>query len=298
MSESSTGYKSGIVSVVGRPNVGKSTLVNALVGKDIAIASAHPHTTRRAVRAILNGDNYQLVFTDTPGIHKPSSPLSEQMNEQAYDSLDDVDVIIFVIDAKGNIGKGDTYIAEKLKNRENVIVVINKCDVLNDANKIASVLAAAQELLPNAITYVPVSSFTSKNTHILLEELVNRMPSGPAFFGTDVISDMNDKQLVAEMYREQLLHKLREELPQSVTVIANEEEQDGEKRYFSLRVVVSKKSQKPIVIGKNGSMLEEVGTKARKRLEKILGCPLIIKAKVDVEENWQAKADNLDSYYF
>lgn len=291
-------FKSGVVAVIGRPNVGKSTLINALVGQDLTIASAHPHTTRRQIRAIYNDSHHQIVFVDTPGIHKPSHALSEKMNEHAYDALSGVDIVIFVLDAAAGIGKGDLYIAEKLQNVDNVVIALNKCDVINDPAKIAAALSQVSDMMDKETEIFPLSSFTSKNVHLLKEKLLSELEEGPALFDTTSRSDMTDEQIIAEMYREQLLHKLKQELPQSVAVIAQEEEHDSSKRYFSVKVIVNKSSHKPIIIGKNGIMLEEVGTKARKRIEKILGEPLILKAKVVVDENWHSKGDNIDSYYF
>lgn len=290
-------FKSGIISVVGRPNVGKSTLINALVGTDISIASSHPHTTRRQIRAIYNDESTQMIFVDTPGIHKPHSALSDRMNEAAYNSLEGVDIVIFVLDASGPVGKGDAFIAEHVSKHKKLYVVVNKCDVAKDETKIAEILQNANQLLPNAKAIIPVSAFTSKNIHLLFNELISELEVGPAFFDVNALSDMTDEQLVAEMYREQLLHRLRQELPQSVAVVAKEEEPIGDKRHFELRVIVAKSSHKPMVIGKKGSMIEVVGTKARVRLEKILGSELVIKARVDVDEQWQSRGETLDSYY-
>ena len=280
----------GMVAVVGRPNVGKSTLVNALVGKDLSITSRHSHTTRTQVRAIANGDNFQIVFVDTPGIHKPKFQNSIQLNDAAYDALDGVDLVVGVFDGSSSIGKGDSFIAERLASCKNVFVVINKCD---SARSIELVAQRAQELsilVPNANAIFIASAFTGKNVAMIKKEIINSLEPGPKFFDTNIEIDMSDEKIVAEMYRESLIRLLKEELPQEIGVFATEspELSKADKRYFDVKIFVSKNSHKPIVIGKSGSMLEASGSAARKRIQTILGCNVTLKTKVAVDENWQS----------
>lgn len=290
--------KSGLVSVVGRPNVGKSSLVNALVDHEISITSVHPHTTRTQIRAIDNAENYQIVYVDTPGIHKPKTSFGEKMNDVAYDSLAGVDIIIAVFDATKKIGTGDKYVAEQLAGKENVFVVLNKCDVLQNVTAIAARAQEVSALLPDAQHIFVVSAFTKKNVHLVKSEILNALPAGVALFEQDRMTDMSDQTLVSEIYREQLIRKLKEELPQGLTVVAVEEESEGSKREFNVNVIVSSKSHKPIVIGKAGSMLENVGTLARAKIEALLGEPIILRVHVDIDENWQSKTEYLNQYFF
>ena len=290
--------KSGLVSVVGRPNVGKSSLVNALVDHEISITSVHPHTTRTQIRAIDNAENYQIVYVDTPGIHKPKTSFGEKMNDVAYDALAGVDLIIAVFDAAKKIGPGDRYVAEQLTDKDNVFVVLNKCDVLKNVAAIAVRAQEVSDLLPDAQHVFMTSAFTKKNVHLVKAEILSSLPAGAALFEQDRMTDMSDQTLVSEIYREQLIRKLKDELPQGLTVVAIEEESEGSKREFNVKVIVSSKSHKPIVIGKAGSMLENVGTLARAKIEALLGEPIILRVHVDIDENWQSKTEYLNQYFF
>lgn len=289
--------RTGLIAVVGRPNVGKSTLVNALVGKDLSITSKHSHTTRSQVRAIANGDYYQMVFVDTPGIHKPKFKISEQLNEAAYDALDGVDLILAVFDGSASIGKGDGFIAQHLAERKNVHVVINKCDSVNKIETIAKRAQELSQLMPNAKNIFMVSAFTSKNISLLKKEILNSLEPGPQFFETDVELDMSDEKIVGEMFRESLIRLLKEELPQELGVVAKEIEElsKADRRYFDVRILVTRNSHKPIVIGKGGSMLETAGTRARKRIQALLDSKVVLKARVEVDQNWQSNPHYLNS---
>lgn len=292
-------FKCGIVSVVGRPNVGKSTLVNALVEKDLSITSGHPHTTRRQIRAIDNGENYQLIYVDTPGIHKPQSAMSERMNESAYDAFDGVDVLVAVFDASSEIGKGDSFIAERLLNHQHVFVVLNKVDAEKSFEKVAARAQKLSELIPNAQHIFISSAFTRKNVHLIRKAIIDELVLGPALFDREAEHDMSDDFLVAELYREALLRNVRDELPQGIAVIAHEDTESSqpEKRFFDVKIIVIRKSHKPIVIGKSGSMLETTGSSARARAEALLGCQIVMRTHVEVDEKWQSKADNLETFF-
>ncbi len=294
-----TEFKCGIVAVVGRPNVGKSTLVNALVEKDLSITSGHPHTTRRQIRAIDNGDNYQIIYVDTPGIHKPRGAMSERMNEAAYDAFDGVDIIVAVFDASGEIGTGDSYIAERLQNHPHVFLVLNKVDAEKSFEKVAARAQKLSELVPNAQHVFISSAFTHKNVHLIRKAIIDELQAGPALFDRDAEHDMSDNFLIAELYREALLRNVRDELPQGIAVIAQEDTESSkpDKRFFDVKVIVIRKSHKPIVIGKSGSMLETAGSSARVRAEALLGCQVVMRTHVEVDEKWQSKAENLETFF-
>lgn len=289
--------RTGIIAVVGRPNVGKSTLVNALVGKDLSITSKHSHTTRSQVRAIANSADFQMVFVDTPGIHKPKFQISEQLNEAAYDALDGVDLVLAVFDGSKSIGKGDTFIAQRIGERKDVLVVLNKCDSAKDIGAIAQRAKELSDLMPNAKGIFLASAFTGKNISILKKEILASLLPGPQFFESEVELDMSDEKIVAEMFRESLIRLLREELPQELGVFAkeNDELSKAGQRYFDVKIIVARKSHKPIVIGKAGSMLENAGTTARKRAQSLLNSKIVLKAKVEIDENWQSNPHYLSS---
>ncbi len=292
-------FKSALVSILGRPNVGKSTLVNSLMSNELSITSIHAHTTRRSIRAIENGSDYQIVYIDTPGIHKPVNALSDRLNEFAYNALHGVDIIVAVFDARDGIGTGDAFVCERIKNHPCVIAVLNKCDTLKKFEKAAQEASKLNELLPNAKAIIPISAFTKKNVQILKKEILSNMTFGQALFATDSEHDMSDEFIVGEILREQLLWRLRAEIPQSLAVVATEiDSTKKDQRNFDVKIIVRQKSHKPIIIGRAGSMLETVGQKAREKIEVFLGCKVFIKSKVVIDENWQDKPESLDKYIF
>lgn len=296
--DSPIGFRCGIVAVVGRPNVGKSTLINALVENDILATSAHPHTTRRQIRAIDSTERYQAIYVDTPGIHKPSSVLSERMNDFAYDALSGSEVVIAVFDGSKNIGPGDRFVCDAIRDIENLIVVLNKCDVENHKERVASRALEISQLVVNAKHFFMLSAFTKKNVHLLKKEIIAALDESPALFDKQLSHDMSDEQLISELLRESLLHQLRDELPQSLGVVVRENmESQGAMREFEARIVVAKKSHKPIVISKSGSLLKNAGTRARKRAEILLESPIVLTTHVEVDENWQGRSDRLDDFF-
>lgn len=297
--QNSEAFRSAIVAVVGRPNVGKSSLVNALVDNDISITSVHPHTTRRQIRAIDNGKNYQIIYVDTPGIHKPKGVMSERMNESAYEAIDGVDLVIGVFDASQSIGKGDSYVAEKLSHHRNVFVVLNKCDVEKSIERVATRAKEISALVPNAKHVFFTSAFTKKNVHLLKREIISQLEIGPPLFEQNMSHDMTDEQLVGEIFREALIRLMRDELPQGIAVVAKEDksENKSKKRFFDLNVIVLRDSHKGIVIGKSGSILELAGSTARARCEVLLGDLIVMRTHVKVDEKWQSRSENLDSYF-
>ena len=294
--------KSGFVPVVGRPNVGKSTLVNALVGSKVAITSTRPQTTRSTIRGVLTlaGDGEplaQIVFVDTPGIHKPRTELGTRLNGMVYGTLSEADVVVFVLDASQPIGPGDRLVAERLHAAETeVVVVVNKTDVA-DRDAVGSQLAAASEW--DFAAYVPVSALDGDQLEPLVEEIVTRLPDGPMYFPDGEATDQPEHVLVAEIVREKFLERLREELPHSLVVVTEDMEtgDDGLLR-IDARVIVERRSQKGIVIGKGGTLLRDAGTEARHELEALFGTRVHLDLRVAVEPEWQTTPALLDRLGF
>lgn len=279
--------KSGFVAVVGRPNVGKSTLVNALVGEKVAITSPRPQTTRRTIRGILDADDHQIVFVDTPGIHRPRTALGTRLNEVVDSSLLDADATVFVLDATGRIGPGDRLIAERLKAAGTpVVCVVNKIDAAS-RDDITERLGVAGEW--DFAAYVPVSALEGENLRPVVDELLVLLPEGPKFFPPDMPTDQTEDFMVAEIIREKFLARLREELPHSLAVVVEDTEvrEDGLMR-IQARLVVERESQKGIVIGRGGEMIRDAGTEARHELEARLGSPVHLELTARVEKDWQS----------
>jgi len=290
--------RSGIVAVVGRPNVGKSTLVNSLVGRKVSITSASPQTTRNTVRGVVTlpdqGDpQFQVVLVDTPGLHKPRNALGERLNALVYGTLADADAVVFMIDATAPIGPGDRLIAARLNEASAaVIVAVNKTDVAS-RGQVAAQLATAGHWGFEA--YVPVSALRGVGLDVLVEEVCDRLPEGPLYFPPDAATDQPDEVLAGEIVREKYLARLREELPHSLAVVVREMEQrPNGTLYVDAAVVVERASQKGIVIGKGGGMLRSVGAEARTELESIFGVPVYLDMRVRVERDWQRKPQLVD----
>ncbi|MET0420150.1 MAG: GTPase Era [Acidimicrobiia bacterium] len=299
-------FRSGFVTLVGRPNVGKSTLVNQVVGSKVAIVSDRPQTTRTQIRGVRTTDDTQLVLLDTPGIHKPRTLLGERTNERARATLDEVDVVCMVIDASGAIGPGDRFVAEIVQAVDTPsVLVVNKIDLV-DGNRVAEHLVKAAAELGDFDAYVPLSALDGDGVDALVGELEARLPEGPHYYPDDMISDQPESFLAAELVREQLLKVAREELPHSITVVAEidpERRQDAvnddgtvgdEVLHISARILVERDSQKGMVIGKGGAVLKEAGTRAREELERLLGTRVFLETRVSVERDWQRRAHSLD----
>jgi GTP-binding protein Era len=277
-------FRSGFVSVVGRPNVGKSTLVNRIVGEKVSITARTPNTTRTRIRGILHGPSYQAIFVDTPGIHRPRTPLGTRLNQAATDALVDVDITVFVIDATAPIGPGDRFVAERLD--RDAIVVVNKIDSASPTATLGQLAAAAGTLGLDAAELFPVSARTGKGVPELVAEIVGRLPPGPRFYPDDLVRDLPDPVFVAELVREQLLRVAREELPHSIACRVTE----WEWPYIAVEILVERESQKAIVIGKGGTVLRDAGTAARRQLPD--GAYLDL--RVRVEKSWQRRTDVMD----
>ncbi len=274
-------FRSGFVTLVGRPNVGKSTLLNKILGEKVSIVSDKPQTTRSQVRGVLHGDEVQLVFVDTPGIHKPRGPLGNRLNKAAESSIGDVDVVVVMVDATMPIGPGDTWVVERCP--KDAVLVVNKTDKA-DPEQVLKQLASAASFDLDA--YFPVSALTGDGVDELVEHLSSRMPPGPPYYPEDMTSDAADAFWVAELVREQLLGVLRDEIPHSIATRVTEMEWP----HIRCEILVERESQKGIVIGKNGSIIKHVGTEARKQLRE----GTYLELQVKVSKNWQTETSLLE----
>ena len=273
--------RSGFVTLVGRPNVGKSTLLNHILGTKVSIVSDKVQTTRTQVRGVLTRDDAQIVFVDTPGIHKPRTTMGERLNDTAVGSISGVDTVCLVLDATMPLGKGDRFVAERVP--KDAVVVVNKTDIARP-EKVLQQLAAAAELDLSA--YFPVSAQTGKGVPALVEELVARLPEGPLYYPEDMVTDVPEAFWVAELVREQLFQVMREELPHSIACRVTEWEWPR----IRCEILVERESQKGIVIGKKGSVLKEVGIAVREQLPP--GAYLELAVKVD--KDWQRRPAALE----
>ena len=278
--------KSGFVSIVGRPNVGKSTLLNAILGQKVAITSDKPQTTRSQIRGVLNRPDTQIVFVDTPGIHRPRTLLGERLNKSASEMTSGVDVVCLVVDATAPIGPGDRFVAEKVPS--NAIVVVNKTDIASPDDVVAQLARAAEQIDVSA--YFPVSAVTGEGVDKLLAEIVSRLPEGPLWYPDDMVTDVPEAFWVAELVREQLLAVTNDELPHSIATRVVEWEWPR----IRCEILVERESQKGIVIGHKGSVLKKVGIAVREQLPEGAFLELFVK----VDKDWQRKAGALDRLGF
>lgn len=283
----SKAYKSGFVAIIGRPNVGKSTLLNQVIGQKIAIMSDKPQTTRNKIHGVYTTDRAQIVFLDTPGIHKPLSKLGNYMMKVAESTLSEVDAILFLVDVVEGIGGGDRYIIEQLKKvKTPVILVLNKIDQVHP-----------EALLPIIVQYkdlydfaeiVPISAINGNNVNTLLEQTVKYLDEGPQYYPEDQVTDHPEQFVCAELIREKILHLTREEIPHSIAVaIEDMKVQDNGVVHISAVIFVERDSQKGIIIGKQGALLKEVGRLARKDIETLLGSKTFLELWVKVKKDWR-----------
>lgn len=284
-------FKSGFVSILGRTNVGKSTLINALVGEKVAIMTNKPQTTRTTIKAIVNRENSQIIFIDTPGIHKPKSKLGETMIESAYGAMEGVDAVLFIIEATSEeIGKGDRRILEKLKEiNKKTILVINKMDLVKKEQLATIIEMYSKEYNFEAV--VPISATKNKNTEEVLEEIEKLLKIGPAYYDIDEYTDQTGRQLVEEVVREKALKLLDDEVPHGLYVEVEKMEytstKKGEEIYnIEVNIFCLRDSHKGIIIGKNGTMLKKIGMYARQDLEKMLGTKINLKTWVKTKKDW------------
>ena len=263
--------RSGFVSLVGRPNVGKSTLINALVGYKIAITSNKAQTTRNIVQGIYNDDDSQIVFVDTPGIHKPKHKLGQRLNEEAYYSIDDVDIILFLVDATKSFGKGDNFVLDKIK-RDELFNLILKYKDLYDFKEI-----------------VPVSALKEKNLGELIKTLKNYLPDSVKYFPDEDLTNTTIEFRVSELIREKVLRLTEEEVPHAVTCVVEEYIDKKDKAIINATIIVERDSLKSIIIGKQGAMLKEIGSKARHDIEDMIGKKVFLEIYVKTIKNWRDK---------
>ena len=291
-------FRSGFVSLVGRPNTGKSTLVNSFVGEKVAITSDKPQTTRSAVRGILNVPDAQVVFVDTPGYHKPRNLLGERLNDVVRAAWSDVDLALFVVDAAGGVGRGDERVAKDLAGTGvATICVVNKID---DAGrpKVVTALSSASEL-GDFEEIVPISAKTGEGVDLLKDLVLKRLPEGPMYYPEGTSTDQPPPVFVAELIREKLLARTREELPHSIAVTVEEyEERDDGLLWVQARIFVERQSQKGMVIGRGGEVIKAAGTEARLEIEALFGRKVYLDLTVKVEKDWQRRAYALDRFGF
>ncbi len=285
-------FKSGFVSIIGRTNVGKSTLINSLVGEKVAITANKSQTTRTAIKAIVNRENSQIVFIDTPGIHKPKTKLGETMNETAWQAIQDVDVLLFIVEATSEeIGKGDRLILEKIKEKnKKTILVINKIDKVEKEKLLKLIDIFRKEYNFEAV--IPISALKNENTNKILDEIEKHLPEGPAYYDIEEYTDQTARQLMEEAIREKALKLLNEEVPHGILVEVEKMNlrkttKDQDIYDVEATIYVLKKSHKGIVIGKDGTMLKRIGMYARQDMEKTLGTKINLKLWVKIKEDWQ-----------
>lgn len=280
-------YKSGFITVIGRPNVGKSTLINKIIGQKIAIMSDKPQTTRSRIQCILTQDDAQFIFLDTPGIHKPKFKLGEYMLKATEGTLKEVDIIFFVIDATEKFGGGEKYILERLSATDKpVILVINKIDLL-EREKILPIIAE-YSARKNFATIVPISATTGDNVNELLNEAKKFLPEGPKYYPADMVTDQPERLIVAEIIREKILHVTEDEVPHSVAVDIEEiTPRKNSATYIRAVIYVERDSQKGILIGKSGELLKGIGKNARPEIEMLLGKKIFLDLWVKVKRGWR-----------
>ena len=290
-------FRSGFIAVVGRPNVGKSTLINSLMGQKLLIMSDKPQTTRNQLLCILTNESSQMLFLDTPGIHKPKHKLGEYMVAQAQKTLRDVDLTLFVVDALEERGPGENFILEYLANSEvPVILVVNKIDRLNGPEEVLSVIDRYAHTIP-FVAVIPVSALEKTNLSKLTELIEAQLPEGPMLYPEDMVTDQPERFIAAEIIREKLLHVMREEVPHAIAVEIDEmQTRENDNVYIRGNIYVERESQKGIVIGTGGLVLKEVGRLARQEIETMVGNRVYLELWVKVRKDWRNKTGSLRSF--
>ncbi|HLT55899.1 MAG TPA: GTPase Era [Bacillota bacterium] len=292
------GYKSGFIAIIGRPNVGKSTFLNRVIGQKIAIMSDKPQTTRNKIQGVYTTDEAQYIFIDTPGIHKPKHKLGDFMVKVAENTLNEVDAILFMINAKEGYGKGDQYILDRLQNvKSPIFLIVNKIDLVHP-----------DELLPLIDLYkdkgnfqeiIPISALEGNNIDRLLQVLKEYLPEGPKYYPEEQVTDHPERFIITEFIREKVLQLTREEVPHSITVVMdNLERRENNTVFIQATIITERKSQKGILIGKQGKMLKNVGKRAREDIEALLGSKVYLELWVKVKEDWRNRESQLYEYGF
>ena len=290
-------FKSGFISIIGRPNVGKSTFLNRVIGQKIAIMSDKPQTTRNKVQGVLTEDDAQMIFIDTPGIHKPKHKLGEFMSKVSKNALREVDAIMFMVNAQQKLGSGDRYVIDMLKGTKTpVFLIINKIDTIHP-DEILKIVDQYKDEFDFA-EIIPISALQGNNVDNLLTTLKKYLPEGPQYYPADQVTDHPERFIIAELIREKALHLTRDEVPHSLAVeiekIRREEDQD--RVHVMATVIVERDSQKGIIIGKRGAMLKEIGTRARKDIENLLGSKVYLELWVKVQKDWRDRSSQLRDY--
>ena len=289
---SSTEHRAGFVAIVGRPNTGKSTLVNALVGRKIVITSHHPNTTRNPIRGIITRPGFQMIVVDTPGLHKPKTLLGTRLNAMVSENLESVDAALLCLPADEAIGAGDEYIARELKNKRQVFIAVTKTDRIKPEELMAHLHAVnefAQKLELKVVEIVPLSAKLQEQTELLLELLSKALPPSPSLYPEDITTDQATELTITELIREVAIENLYEELPHSVTITIDEMAQREGKDFWDIHATlhVERDSQKSIIIGPQGSRLKDIGIKARASIETFLGGKIYLGLHVKVSKEWQ-----------
>lgn len=288
MKKNKRGFKSGFVALLGRTNVGKSTLLNSLLGEKLAITTTKPQTTRNRIPGILTTGEAQIIFIDTPGVHKPRHKLGRYMVKVAKTTLSEVDIILFIVDATKPLGRGDRFIADFFPGiKTPIFLLLNKMDLLSPAE-----LASARKQYGDLYNYtdiIPISALIGENLSSLQELILHHLPIGPQYYPEEMITDQPERFLVAELVREKILHLTREEIPHSIAVkvLEMKEEKSGNLIKIRANIYVERNSQKGIIIGRGGRMLREIGQRSRTDLEGFLGCRVFLELWVKVKKDWR-----------
>ncbi|WP_243386287.1 GTPase Era [Bacillus kexueae] len=292
-------FKSGFVSIIGRPNVGKSTFVNRVIGQKIAIMSDKPQTTRNKIQGVYTTNDSQIVFIDTPGIHKPKHKLGDFMMKVANNTLKEVDLILFMVNATEGFGRGEEFILERLKETKTpVFLVINKIDQVHPDDLLGIIDQYKDKY--NFKEIIPISALQGNNIENLLQEIESYLPEGPQYYPSDQVTDHPERFIISELVREKVLHLTREEVPHSVAVVIDsiERRENNEAVYVAATIIVERDSQKGIVIGKQGKMLKEIGQRARVDIENLLGSRVFLELWVKVQKDWRNRLTQLRDFGF
>lgn len=294
------GYRSGFISIIGRPNVGKSTFLNRVIGQKIAIMSDKPQTTRNKVQGVLTLSDAQLIFIDTPGIHVPKHKLGDFMMKVATNALKEVDLVLFMVNVQEGFGKGEQLILEKLQGLKTpVFLIVNKIDQVHPEELLAYIESYQKRF--HFAEIIPISALEGNNVEKLLDVIKERLPEGPQYYPADQVTDHPERFIISELIREKALHLTREEIPHSLAVTIDKiSREDSEKDIIHVMatIVVERDSQKGIIIGKRGSMLKEIGKRARVDIENLLGTQVFLELWVKVQKDWRNKAFHLKDFGF
>ncbi|MDF2698544.1 MAG: era [Haloplasmataceae bacterium] len=290
-------FKSGFITIVGRPNAGKSTFINQVLKQKIAIVSDKPQTTRNKIQAVYTTSDAQIIFIDTPGVHKPKHKLGEFMNKVALNAMKQVDIVLFMIDGSESLSTGNRFIMETFKHtNQPVFLIINKIDIMKKENILATMDEYQKEF--EFAEIIPISALTNNNVDHLVDTLKKYLPVGPQYYPSDIITDHPEKFVISELIREKVLIKTREEIPHSVAVVIDEvkKRDDAEVIDVFATIIIERDSQKRIIIGKGGQMLKDVGTLARRDIQNLLGSKVYLELWVKVVEDWRNKRSSLHDF--